>query len=247
MGIKYELQITDSLATQIAKSIRDAILEGRLKVDERLPTEEELAQKFGVSRPTIREALKRLAAQNLVRSRRGPSGGTFVNRPSEEESRSFLANTVALMVSMGAFSLDEITEARREMESICCRLAAEHRQESQLAAMAAELEIQKNMDITDVDFCASDVRFHRALVNATQNPVLRFVMVSVIEALQPIANMVVYRFRERELIVSQHQRLYEAVRARDPDAAETVFVEQMSYLGEKYAEAQEWRRRRDET
>jgi DNA-binding FadR family transcriptional regulator len=72
-------------------------------------------------------------------------------------------------------------------------------------------------------------------------------MVSVIEALQPIANMVVYRFRERELIVSQHQRLYEAVRARDPDAAETVFVEQMSYLGEKYAEAQEWRRRRDET
>ena len=52
------------MARQIAKSIRDAILEGRLKVDERLPTEEELAQKFGVSRPTIREALKRLLSES---------------------------------------------------------------------------------------------------------------------------------------------------------------------------------------
>lgn len=247
MSIKYELQITDSLASQIAKSIRDAILAGRLQVDERLPTEEELAQKFGVSRPTIREALKRLAAQNLIRSRRGPSGGTFVKRPSEEESRSSLANAVSLMVSMGEFSLDEITEARHELESICCRLAAKNRQESQLAEMAVELEIQKDRDITDVDFCASDVRFHRALVNATQNPVLQFVMVSVVEALQPIANMVVFRFRERKLIANQHQRLYEAIRAQDSDAAETVFTEQMTYLREKYAEAREWRRRRDET
>ena len=127
MGIEYQLQITDSSATQIAKSIRDAILEGRLKIDERLHTEEELAQKFGVSRPTIREALKRLAAQNLVRSRRGPSGGTFVNRPNEEESRSFLANTAALMVSMGAFSLDEITEARREPVDGCGDVSRPHR------------------------------------------------------------------------------------------------------------------------
>lgn len=247
MAIKYELQITNSLATQIAESIRDAILAGRLKVDERLPTEGELAQKFGVSRPTIREALKRLAAQNLIRSRRGPSGGSFVKRPSEEESRSSLANTMALLVGMGAFSLDEITEARHKLESVCCRLAAESRQEPQLAAMAVELEIQKGRDITDVEFCASDVRFHRALVEATQNPVLQFVMGSVIEALQPIANMVVYRFRERKRIVSQHERLYEAIQAQDSDAAETVFTEQMSYLREKYTEAQEWRRRRDET
>ena len=247
MGIKYELQVTDSLATQIAKSIRDAILAGRLQVDERLPTEEELAQKFSVSRPTIREALKRLAAQNLIRSRRGPSGGTFVKRPSEEESRSSLANAVALLVSMGTFGLDDIADARRELETICCRLAAQGRHESHLAAMAVELEIQKDRGISDVEFCASDVRFHRALVDATQNPVLRFVMVSVVEALQPIANMVVYRFRERALIVNQHQRLYEAIRARDSDAAETVFAEQMAYLREKYAEAREWRLRHDET
>ena len=73
MGINYQGIVTQGLAKQISEKIRDAILEGRLQVHERLPTEEELAARFNVSRPTIREALKRLAAQNLVRSRRGPA------------------------------------------------------------------------------------------------------------------------------------------------------------------------------
>ncbi len=246
MAIKYELQITATLPQQIAESIREAIVEGRLEVDERLPTEEELAERFGVSRPTIREALKRLAAQNLVRSRRGPTGGTFVHRPSLEEYASTLANATTLMVSIGEFSLTDITEARHQLELICCRLAAEHRNQAHLAEMKSELETQRNAKLSDVDFCASDVRFHRAMVNATENPVLQFVMVAVIEALLPIANLMVFRFRERELIVNQHQHLYEALKARDGDAAVEVLNEQFTYLREKYAEAQEWRRKRDQ-
>jgi len=73
MAIKFEPLVTESLAKQIAENIREAIMTGSLKVDERLPTEEELAARFEVSRPTIREALKRLAAQHLIRSRRGPT------------------------------------------------------------------------------------------------------------------------------------------------------------------------------
>ena len=75
-----------SVAAEIAAELRDAILSGALATEERLPGEQELAERFGVSRPTIREALKRLAAQNLIRSRRGPTGGTFVNRMSWGES-----------------------------------------------------------------------------------------------------------------------------------------------------------------
>lgn len=81
MALQYDEIVRGGLARQVADLIRTAILEGRLAVDERLPTEEELARRFGISRPTVREALKVLAAQNLIRSRRGPSGGTFVNRP----------------------------------------------------------------------------------------------------------------------------------------------------------------------
>ena len=83
MAINFQPLVAESLAKQISQNIRNAIMDGSLKVDEQLPTEEVLAKKFNVSRPTIREALKRLAAQNLIRSRRGPTGGTFVKQPSQ--------------------------------------------------------------------------------------------------------------------------------------------------------------------
>ena len=63
------------LSAQIADAIRDAIVGGKLIVDERLPSESELADQFAVSRSTVREALKRLAAQALIRTQRGATGG----------------------------------------------------------------------------------------------------------------------------------------------------------------------------
>ena len=151
-----------------------------------------------------------------------------------------------LMVSMGKFSLSEIAEARRELELTCCRLAAERRKDEHLLTMAEEIKRQKDPETSDVDFCASDVRFHRALVDATGNPVMQFVMFAVIEALQPATNLVIFRFREREKIIAQHERIYASIKARDADATEEAMAEQMNYLCEQYAQAQEWRRERDE-
>ena len=246
MTIKYAPLVTDSLAKQIAESIRGAIADGSLKADDRLPTEEELARRFEVSRPTIREALKRLAAQNLIRSRRGPAGGTFVNRPDREEVGSTLATALALLVGLGEFGLPDVLEARDELEVVCARLAAERREDAELAIMAKEIEVQTDAALSDEDFCASDVRFHRALVDSTHNPVIQFVMFAVIEALQPIENMVVVRFRDRQAIVAQHQRLFQAVKARDAAAAIAAISEQMTYLREAFAAAQEKRRQRED-
>jgi DNA-binding FadR family transcriptional regulator len=240
MQIKYDIQVPESLAKQIAETIRDAIMEGRIGADERLPTESELADRFGVSRPTIREALKRLAAQNLIRSRRGPTGGTFVNRPSAAEVRADLANMTALLVSLEEFDLSEIAETRRELELVCCKLAAERRTDDQLAIMSDEIARQREPELSDVDFCGSDVRFHRALVDATGNPVLQFLMASVIEALQPITNLVIFRFRARAQIIEQHERIHAAIAERDAGAASAALAEQMRYLQDQYAEAQEW-------
>ena len=212
-------------------------MQGHLQVDERLPTEEELASRFEVSRPTVREALKRLAAQNLIRSQRGPSGGTFVNRPSQEDMQSALTNATTLLVSMGEFSLPAIAEARRELERLCIRLAVERRQQRHLDAMAEELAKQQS-DVSDEEFCASDVRFHRALADASENPVLQYIMFTVIEALQPVANMIIFRYRERSRIIDQHQRIYAALRKQDQVAALAALDEQMQYLGEQYSKAQ---------
>ncbi len=246
MGIDYKPLATESLPKQIARQIRQAIVEGRLQADDRLPGEQELAGRYGVSRPTIREALKRLAAQNLIRSRRGPAGGTFVNRPSQEELRDALTTAAMLGVGLGEFDPADITRARRELELICCRLAAENRNDLQFSIMAEELEAQAGGDLSDEAFCASDVRFHRALVDASASRILQLVMVTVIEALQPVMNLVVFRFREREVIVDQHRRLLAALQAGEADTACQVLTEQMDYLAEQFAAAQAWQKSREE-
>ena len=238
MAIRYEPVMTQSAAKQIADRIRESILDGRLKADDRLPTEHELAEQFDVSRPTIREALKRLGAQSLVRSRRGPAGGTFVNRPSQEDMRSNLTTAATLLVTLGEFDLSDIAEARRELETLCGRLAAERRDKDCLNAMGRELERQRDPALTDEEFCASDVAFHRALVDGCGNPVLQFVMFSVIEALQPIENMIIFRFRERQAIIGQHKAILDAVRSGDVTRTERELDRQMTYIGEKFAEAQ---------
>jgi GntR family transcriptional regulator, transcriptional repressor for pyruvate dehydrogenase complex len=242
MTIDYQGIVVHGLAVQIAGKIREAILEGRLRVDERLPTEEELAGRFGVSRPTIREALKRLAAQNLIRSRRGPAGGTFVNQPSRHEARVAVANAASLLVSLGEFSLQDIAEARTELELVCCRLAAARRTTAHLAVLVAEIKRQRTR-ITDEEFCASDVRFHHTIVEAAGNPALDYAAASVLDSLQPAVNMIIFRFRDRARVAGQHQRLYQGLLNRDAERACRALTEYMLDLRSQYAQAQRARAR----
>lgn len=239
--MKIQPLMTQSLAKQISEQLHEAILSGALKADDRLPTEDELAARYQVSRPTIREALKRLAAQNLIRSRRGPTGGTFVNRPSLEDASNSLTASATLLASMDQFSLSEIADARHELEKSCIRLAAQNPDKSVLAQLKQELNSQQDDSLTDEEFCASDVRFHRALVDACQNAMLQFLMYAVIEAMQPVTNMVVFRFRDRLDVVAVHQRLYQAIEKSDVGAAEAALDELMVYLKARFQAAQDWK------
>ena len=227
-----------SLSKQVADQLQEAILEGSLKADDRLPTEEELAKRFQVSRPTIREALKRLAAKNLIRSRRGPTGGTFVNHLGTSELSDHLTTASTLYVSMNQISLTEVSSTRLEMESLCCQLACKHRTQADIELMQLELQQQLDNTISPEQFCAADVRFHRAIADASHNRMLSFIMYTLIEALQPVANMIAYRFREREIITGQHKRLLGAITRQDEQLACAILDEQIQYLDQLHEEAQ---------
>jgi len=218
VGISYDAIDKKELSAQIADQIREAILGGKLVVRERLPGEEELAERFGVSRPTVREALKRLAAQNLIRSRRGPKGGAFVHQLSWSEAHESLVTTSRLLVSMNPIDPRDIVEARASMEKACLPFACARREARHLETMRKEIVAQRSGDISDEAFCDSDVRFHRALVDAAGNPMLSFQMAGAIEAMQPLLNMITFRTRDREEIAAAHEALAVAVEARDERA-----------------------------
>ncbi len=210
------------LSAQIAQAIRDAIVSGDMIVDERLPSEAELADHFDVSRPTVREALKRLAAQSLIRTQRGAFGGAFVNRLSYQEAYGQQITTSTLLLSMNAVSFDVACEARYALERACTPLAAERRTPDHLATMRAEIHRQGQPGLSDESFCASDVTFHRALVDAAHNPVLSYQLAGAVEAMQPLMNMITFTARSRGEIVGLHTNIADAIEGADAHGAETA-------------------------
>lgn len=229
--------VKSSISKQIAEQLREAIVSGQFKIGERLPTEDELAQRYGVSRPSVREALKRLAAQNLVRAKRGPSGGNFVVKPSYEDLAESLSGAATLLVGMGALGIEEIIEARRALQGSCLELASQNAIAEHIYNIETALHRQQDPEISDEAFCQADVAFHRALVDAADNGMLRFVMYTVIEALIPVTNMVVTVVRERSDIISLHRKMLQRLEQRDAAGLKNVMDELLDYLLEKFEQA----------
>ena len=209
------------LSAQIAKAIRDAIMSGDLLVGERLPSEAELAEQFDVSRPTVREALKRLGAQSLIRTQRGATGGAFVNRLRFEDAYGQQITTSTLLLSMNDVSFSTACEARYALERSVGELAAQRRTADHLATMRAEAHRQSQPGLTDEAFCASDVAFHRALVDAAGNPVISYQLAGAVEAMQPLMNMITFSARSRETIVGMHSQIADALEAQDGASVDT--------------------------
>lgn len=217
------------LPAKIAKALRDAILTGELTADDRLPSESDLADHFDVSRPTVREALKRLAAQSLIRTERGAFGGAFVRRLSYKEAQAVHATSSTLLLSINQVDFDIACEARFALERSCTVLACERRTAEDLAAMRAEIQRQGETGLSDENFCASDVSLHRALVDAAQNPILSYQLAGAVEAMQPLMNMITFSARSREQIVRLHTALTDAIEHRQPSTADDVLSELALY------------------
>src|SRR6056297_150993 len=204
-----------SLSAQIADAIRTAIVDGRLLVGDRLPSEAELSDQHGVSRATVREALKRLAAQSLIRTERGAFGGAFVNHLSYDAARAQQVTTSTLLLGMNAISFQVACEARYALERSCTALAAERRTDALLDRMRAEIDTQSTPVLPDEAFCASDVGFHRALVDCAGNEVLSYHLAGSVEAMQPLMNMITFTARSRAEIIDLHRAIVAGLEIRD--------------------------------
>jgi len=226
---EYELDPDSDYSVQIAESLRNSIVDGRLLVDQRLPSEAELSDLFSVSRPTIREALKRLAAQNLIRTRRGATGGAFVNRQSYKQAYRQQITTATLLLGMNDVTFETAVEARYTLERSCVELSAQRRKPDHLATMRAEIHRQGQPGLSDESFCDSDVAFHRALVDGAGNPILSFQLAGAVEAMQPLMNMITFTARNRAEIIKFHTTIANALEAGDSGLADQMLVALSQY------------------
>ncbi|MGF1445621.1 MAG: FadR/GntR family transcriptional regulator [Pikeienuella sp.] len=230
---------------RIAGELRAMILDGALGPDQRLPGEQELAARFGVSRPTLREALKRLAAQNLIRTKRGAAGGSFVSRLGWEDAREEIAGAVTRLIGMDPVPAAMVAEARLALLTACAPLAAARRTEDQLARMRAEIALQRAEGTGDREFCASDVRFHRCFAEATGNALLALQTAGVIDAIQPLLNRLTYRSHDRAAIALRHARIVARLARREVPGLIDELAGASAETARLVREAQALRARRD--
>jgi DNA-binding FadR family transcriptional regulator len=168
---------------QVAEQLRELILAGDLVPGARLPTEPELSTMFGVSRTTVREALRVLSSQHLVVTTRGASGGTSVAQPEPEYIGDFLEMSFGLMSGAATVTVDQFLELREQIEVPAARLAAERRTDGDLLALEACLT--HSVGHPDGAGAGEErASFHKVLLAATGNPLLSVVARPVVEVLR---------------------------------------------------------------
>jgi DNA-binding FadR family transcriptional regulator len=216
---------------QVEDQIKGAILSGTLRSGERLPGELELAQQFGVSRTTVREALRSLAAQNLIVKTPGAGGGSFVRSIDLSSLRSALMDSVHNLLALGSIGFEEVALVRQHLEVPAVRLAALHRSDEDLRELQEVLDMQKSISVDDERVPALDERFHGVIARASGNRVLA----SFVSALHLETEPVHYLDLSPEVgrtTVRQHQRILRAIADRDPDEGEAAIIDHLTYLRE---------------
>jgi GntR family transcriptional repressor for pyruvate dehydrogenase complex len=226
----------ESAAQQIAGQIRTAMLAGDLEAGQRLPSEHELADEYGVSRPTVREAMRILAADGLVRATRGAAGGTVTALPAPDAVAGSLSETIELWFRAGSTSAAEVEQARSWIERGCVRLAAENHTDADLHAIRSAVDGARDTAIDLDRFLELDIDFHVAISRAAHNGVLELAM-TAIHLARPRTNTLLLSALKPALIVEQHDAIVEAIAARDPDAAERAFLDHHEHLLTIRAEA----------
>ncbi|GLY03506.1 GntR family transcriptional regulator [Actinoplanes sp. NBRC 101535] len=158
---------------QLADELRADITSGRLQPGERLPPEPELCVKIGVSRSTVREALRLLASQHLIVTTRGVTGGSFVAHPDAEHLADALSTGFALLSHSAVTGFADLLELRRALEVPAAGLAALRRTEDHLIELRGAL-FDPAIDEFDT-MMAAHAAFHRAVAKATGNPLFELV------------------------------------------------------------------------
>jgi GntR family transcriptional repressor for pyruvate dehydrogenase complex len=228
---RFEL-IRGDASEQIAVGIRQYVAREGLEPGDRLGTEQELATEFGVSRPTLREALRMLSSSHLVRSTRGPGGGIFVeSTPNEGLSRN-LSESIATMLETGSVSLRELVDTRLFLEVPLAGLAAAQATDDVVDELEAAIIAAEGNRPGSEAFSTADTRFHRVIAATAGNELMSAFTSWVLDVLQPSLIAAIGPRIDGDAIIAQHREILRAIRRGQVAGAERAMQRHIAYMRE---------------
>lgn len=201
----------------LAERLKQEILDDGYNLGASLPTERELVSTTGLSRGSVREALRILEAQGLVNTRAGRYGGTTVSQPTADH----LAGHINLYIKGRSVTLLALVEVRLALEPMVAALAAERRTEEDLAnlhAIAERINWASDNDLTA--FLEENVNWHDAIAAASHNDLLHAFATSVSGLMFEASQIKEFASAEvRQRVRHAHSRILEAIESGDADLA----------------------------
>src|ERR1700722_1648881 len=223
----YKLVRTSRLYEQIVQQIEDSILKGTLKAGDQLPAERDLAQRFGVSRTAVREAVKALREKGLVEAYSGR--GTFITDGTGQAVRQSLDLITKIGQPEGSHQLAEV---RAILEPEIAALAAIRIQEPELATMREAVAVMDRAGSDPDAYIEADLDFHLALAEAAANPIILSLIDSIVGLLreQRLRIFKVSGGPERGQV--HHKRILDAVERHDAEKAKDAMRAHLGQIRE---------------
>ncbi|MGB8812195.1 MAG: FCD domain-containing protein [Paracoccaceae bacterium] len=221
---------TEKLSQTVVRQIELLILRGILRPGERLPSERELSERMGVSRPSLRDAIADLEGRGLLITR--PGAGIYV---ADVLGSAFSPALVQLFASHDVAVFDYLA-FRRDMEGLCAERAAKLGSDTDLMVVDA---IFKKMEYAHskrdpTDEAALDAQFHMAIVEASHNVVMLHMMRSMFDLLREgvfYNRQMMFKNRmTRDMLLDQHRAINDGLQARDPVAARAAIETHLSFV-----------------
>ena len=224
------------ISDAIAATLERRILEGSLRPGDRLPPERELAAELGVSRPSLREAIQKLASKGMVQSRQG--GGTFVTDALE----SSFSDPWQDMMGKHPNLREDMLEFRRMLEGQAAEWAAERATEADLQRLEhsfGALKAAFESDNTDQRSDA-DIAFHQAIGDAAHNVLIGHLSGALLRLMHDNIRLNLGELKgvpaASRLLMSQHEAIYNAVRESKPQAARAAAETHIDFVRETLAQ-----------
>jgi GntR family transcriptional repressor for pyruvate dehydrogenase complex len=206
---------------EIIRQVKQMIAEGRLKSGDQLPPERELAEKFLVSRTSVREALRALESIGLVAIR--PGEGTFVREISVEA----LVEPLALVMLSQREAVGELFEARRLLEPALAGLAATRATPEEIQEMQRILDDQAKEIASGKTGLLQDAQFHAAIGAAAHNRAITRIAHAIMDLLTQSREDSLNTPGRPERSHQNHRQILQAITRRDPRAAEKAMLEHL--------------------
>jgi GntR family transcriptional regulator, transcriptional repressor for pyruvate dehydrogenase complex len=229
--VGYEEEIFRPVKTkrafeEISTEIKRLIFQGTLKPGDRLPNENDLARKFGVSRQTIREALRVLELTGVIRMQKGGTGGPLV-----VDTIMHAINGLYLdAIQMKNITPEEISFARIKIEKMVLDAAIDCADDSDIGKLEENVASEKRVLANNLDAFEKNVEFHRLIARASKNHLFVIVMESIVAVVADFRSRIGLDIEVSKRAANEHEEILQAIKQRDREVAAELMEKHLSYV-----------------